>query len=141
MRLGLIVAAVLWASQADSETLIATRTLRAQSILTASDVAVAPETVSGSLTDIADVIGMEARVAIYQGRPIRQADLGPPAIIDRNQIVALNYLAGALVITAEGRALGRGGVGDQIRVMNVASRTTVTGVVTADGSVRVLGNN
>lgn len=122
---------------ARGETLVAARTLRAQTVLGPEDVAVVDGAVPGTATDPAEVLGLETRVAIYQGRPIRAADLGPPAIVDRNQAVMLIYAAGPLTITAEGRALGRGGVGDRVKVMNIASRTTLSGVVAGDGTVRV----
>ena len=138
MRTWISLCLVIAAVPASAETLVAARTLRAQMIVTPDDVLTQPGTVPGVLTDATEAVGLETRVAIYQGRPIRPADLGPPAIVDRNQIVALSYVAGALTITAEGRALARGGVGDRIRVMNVASRTTVSGIVAADGSVRVM---
>lgn len=128
---------VLLAWPAVAETLVASRTLRAQTIVSPNDFIVAPGTVPGSATDPSEVLGLETRVVIYQGRPIRKADLGPPAIVDRNQMVMLTYQAGPLNIAAEGRALARGGIGDRIRVMNIASRTTVTGMVAEDGSVWV----
>jgi flagella basal body P-ring formation protein FlgA len=139
MRFG-IVLIVVSAMPVSAETLVAARTLRAQTIVAADDLNVAAGTVPGTATDPAEVIGLETRVAIYQGRPIRPADLGPPAIVERNQMVVLSYVAGPLTIVAEGRALGRGGAGDSIRVMNTASRTTVWGIVAADGSVRVTGD-
>lgn len=138
MRRVLTLLCVALAAPAAAETLVAVRTLRAQTILTPDDLSVVAGVVPGTASDPTEVIGLETRVAIYQGRPIRPADLGPPAIVDRNQSVVLSYVAGPLTITAEGRALGRGGVGDRIKVMNVASRTTVTGIVAADGSVRVM---
>jgi flagellar basal body P-ring formation protein FlgA len=76
-------------------------------------------------------------VTIYAGRPIRAADIGAPALVERNQIVPLVYAAGGLQITAEGRALDRGGEGDVIRVMNLSSRVQVTGIVDETGAVRV----
>lgn len=138
MRLVLTLLCAALAAPATAETLVAVRTLRAQTILTPDDLTVVAGVVPGTASDPTEVIGLETRIAIYQGRPIRPADLGPPAIVDRNQSVVLSYVAGPLTITAEGRALGRGGVGDRIKVMNVASRTTVTGIVAADGSVRVM---
>jgi flagella basal body P-ring formation protein FlgA len=65
--------------------------------------------------------------------------IGPPALIARNQIVTLFYHSGPLVIAAEGRALGRAGPGDALRVMNLSSRSTVTGFVRPDGTVLVSG--
>ncbi len=122
-----------------ADTVVAQRTIRAQTIIMPDDVALAAMDVPGTLGRLDDAVGLEARVAIYSGRPIRAGEVGPPSVIERNQIVVLAYQAGALAIATEGRALGRGGIGDAIRVMNIASRTTVSGVIAEDGSVRVLG--
>lgn len=135
MRAALLL--LLLADTAQAESVIAARTLRAMSVLGPEDLALQPGDVPGALTDISLAIGQEARVALYAGRPIRAADIGPPAIIDRNQIVPLAFALDGLDIRAEGRALARGGVGDVIRVMNISSRTTVSGRIAEDGTVRV----
>ena len=132
-----LVLALLAAAPAPAETLVAARVLRAQTVLTAADVTVDGQTVPGALTDPRDAIGLETRVAIYPGRPVLLADLGPPAIIERNQTVPLAYRRGPLVIRTEGRALERGGVGDTIRVMNTASKAIVLATIAADGSTQV----
>lgn len=124
-------------SAAMADSLVATRTIRAQSVVQADDVTLVAAEIPNALGEVADAVGLEARVAIYAGRPISAADLGPAAIIDRNQIVSLAYQSGALAILTEGRALSRGGVGDVIRVMNLASHSTVSGRVSADGTVLV----
>lgn len=124
---------------APADTLVATRTIRAMSPIGPEDVAVADREVPGGLRTPDAAVGMEARVVLYAGRPIRSGDVGPPALIERNQIVALSYRRGALVIQAQGRALARAGAGDTIRVMNTDSRNTVTGTVTAAGTIRVAG--
>jgi len=92
----------------------------------------------GALSDPDSVIGMESRVVLYAGRPIRSEDIGFPAIVERNQIVMVYYRQGALNIAMEGRALARAGVGDRLRVMNLESRNSVTGTVAEDGSIVVL---
>jgi flagella basal body P-ring formation protein FlgA len=139
MRLAATLAFALLALPAAAETLVATRTIRAQAIIEPQDLTFAAIATPGALDDPSDVIGMEARVVLYAGRPIRPGDIGPPAIVERNQIVALVFRQGPLTIAAEGRALARGGAGDMIRVMNLASRSTVTGFVDPDGSVSVSG--
>jgi flagella basal body P-ring formation protein FlgA len=115
--------------------LVATRMIRAQTVLSAEDVAAVEATIPGALTDIADAVGLEARVTLYPGRPVRAGDLGPPALVDRNATVFLAYRSGGLTILAEGRALERAGVGDLLRVMNLASRRTVVGRLGPDGMV------
>ena len=82
-------------------------------------------------------VGLETRVTLYAGRPVRPGDIGPAAAVERNQIVLLRYRRGALMIETEGRSLDRAPPGERIRVMNLASRTVVTGRVTATGLVEV----
>ncbi|AXQ95180.1 flagellar basal body P-ring formation protein FlgA [Cereibacter azotoformans] len=125
------------ASPAPADTVVATRTIRALEVLGPGDLALRPETLPGTLTEPAQAIGLEARVTLYAGRPVGIGDVGPPGIVNRNQIVPLAYSLGALEIRAEGRALARGGVGDVIRVMNLSSRSTVSGRIADDGSVHV----
>jgi flagella basal body P-ring formation protein FlgA len=120
-----------------ADSIVATRTVRALTVLTEADMTLVAAEIPGAMTDLDAALGQEARVTLYAGRPIRPGDLGPPATVDRNQIVTLAYEASGLGILTEGRALERGGTGDVIRVMNVASRSTVSGQIDADGSVRV----
>ncbi|MGI1662055.1 flagellar basal body P-ring formation chaperone FlgA [Palleronia sp. KMU-117] len=127
------------APAAAAETVLAARTIRAQALIGPEDITIVDAVVPGMLQAGDPIIGMEARVVLYAGRPIRPADIGPPAIVDRNGIVVLVYRQGGLSIETEGRALGRGGVGDRLRVMNLSSRTTVTGEVREDGTVLVGG--
>ncbi|WP_132542119.1 flagellar basal body P-ring formation chaperone FlgA [Rhodovulum euryhalinum] len=137
MRAMLLLGALCAACPAPAEMLVATRTIRGQTILGPADVAVAEGEMPGALIDPAEAIGQEARVNLYAGRPILAGDIGAPAIIERNQIVTLLYRNGAVNIAADARALDRAGVGDALRVMNLASRNTVTGYVAPDGTVTV----
>lgn len=136
MRL-LVVIACLAATPAVSDTVVAARTLRAQSIVGPSDITIVAGDVIGTYVSREEVIGLEARNVLYAGRPVRIDDLGPPAIIDRNQIVSVIYDTGGMRILAEGRALGRAGVGDVLRVMNLASHTVISGKVQENGQVNV----
>lgn len=133
----LFLSILLLSTPAMADSVIATRVIRAQTILTESDMSIASAEISGALTQIHEAIGFETRVTLYPGRPIRAADIGPPALVDRNQTVTLLYNVGALGITTEGRALARGGLGDVIRVMNMSSRTMLLGRIAEDGAVHV----
>ncbi|HOZ31340.1 MAG TPA: flagellar basal body P-ring formation chaperone FlgA [Tabrizicola sp.] len=135
MRVLLILVALTGPAMADS--LVATRTIRAQTVIGPDDMALVDAALPGALDDPALALGLEARVAIYAGRPIRSQDLGAPALVDRNQLVSLIYLSGGLAISTEGRALERGAEGDVVRVMNLGSRTTVNGRVGPDGAIYV----
>ena len=132
----ILVPCPLWA-----DSLVATRVIAPQTELTADDITAVAMDIPGAMSDAAAVIGQEARVAIYPGRPIRAGDLGQSALVERNQIIPLAYVAGGLTILTEGRALSRGGVGEVIEVMNLASRATVSAEIGADGVARVGPNS
>ncbi len=135
--LALGLAALCPAAAAAADTLVAARTLRAQTLITAGDLQLLPGATPGALADPAQAIGREARVVLYAGRPIRPSDLGAPALVDRNDRVVLAFETGGLAIRTEGRALGRAGAGEAVQVMNLGSKTVVTGLVLANGTVRV----
>ena len=125
------------AAPAQAQSVIAARTLRAQTVISAQDVTLSEATIPGAYTALDEVIGLETRVALYAERPVRSGEVGPPALVERNQIVPLIYQTGSLLIQAEGRALDRAGIGETIRVMNLASRQTVSGRIRADGTIAV----
>lgn len=120
-----------------ADTVVAARTIPALTLIGPSDVLISDGDVPGSAQDVSEVVGMEARVALYAGRPIRPGDVGSPAIVERNQIITLHYQNHGLMISTEGRALGRAGPGDLVRVMNLSSRSTVTAKIGADGAAYV----
>lgn len=136
MNWAALLGLILVALPARADTIVALRTIRAQEILGPADLQIQPGPGPSDLS-LDDLIGKEARVALYPGRPVRVADVGPPALIDRNQIVPLIYVRGGLRIVTEGRALARAGAGEPVRVMNLASRANLTGRVTSDGQVLV----
>lgn len=140
MKLGLImlsVAACVIPEILRADIVMATRTIRAQSVIMPGDLTMADAEMPGAAEEVGQVVGQEARVAIYAGRPVRLADIGPPAVIERNQLVPLVFQKNGLQITAEGRSLSRAAPGERVRVMNLSSRTTVSGWVAPDGTVFV----
>lgn len=128
---------LLLADPLQADTLVATRLIRAAQVLGPGDVAHSDLRVPGGATDMAQVEGMEARVAIYPGRPVRLSELGPAAVIERNDLVSLVFRRGALTIVTDGRALDRGAIGASVQVMNISSRQSVQGVVLHGGLVDV----
>lgn len=138
MRAAVLIGAVLMAAtSATADIVVATQVIRATTIITPDLVGVKKGNSIGVYSDLAMVVGFEARRSIYPGRPIRKGDVGSPALIERNEIVSLIYSGAGLSIATDGRSLDRAGVGERLRVMNLGSRTTVTGTVMADGSVHV----
>lgn len=131
------LALVVFAQSAAADVVTPTRTIRPGALITSTDLTVKAGERPGTFDRLSDVIGQEARTALYAGRPIPFEAIGPPAIVNRNQIVPLFFNVGSLMISTEGRALERGGVGDRVRIMNLSSRATLFGFVQADGTIKV----
>lgn len=136
---GLLVALFHAEAFAGAETVVATRTLRADTVIGYADVALKDGLTPGALSQLEDAVGLEVKRNVYAGQPLLPTDLGPPAILLRNDTVVLSYYRGGLAIVTEGRVLGRAGIGESVRVMNLNSRASVTGTVLPDGSVEVTG--
>lgn len=134
-----LIVALLIPCAARADSMVATRLIVAGTLISAADVALAKARIPGALDSLDAALGQTARVNIYAGHPIRADNLGTPVLVKRNQSVALRYNAGTLAIVAEGRALGAGGQGDVIRVLNTGSKTTLTGQILPDGTIAVKG--
>ncbi|HMG79621.1 MAG TPA: flagellar basal body P-ring formation chaperone FlgA, partial [Xanthobacteraceae bacterium] len=65
------------------------------------------------------------------------ADLMKPEIVARNDTVTIVYQAPGIVLTLRGQAQEAGALGDTIGVLNVESKRTVQGVISAPGRVTV----
>lgn len=120
-----------------ADVVVAARTIPAQTLIGPEHLAIRDAKVPGTVSDPSLIIGLEARVALYAGRPIRTGDVGPPAVVERNQLITLHYQNNGLMISTDGRALGRAGPGEIIRVMNLSSRSTVNARIGSDGAAYV----
>ncbi len=140
MRISLLIAALLVVSQPSISAagmLVAVHPIRPRTIVTTNDFEIVDGETAGAIDDIGDVLGLETKVALYPGKPIFADQLGPHASIERNELITLSFRRGALFIVTEGRALDRGGAGEIIRVMNISSKTTLSGRILEDGTVEV----
>ena len=86
---------------------------------------------------LSSIIGKAARRALYPGKAITLSDTAPLQVVDRNDIVQVEFTKGLLELSASGRALGAGGIGETIRVMNMDSRSIISGVIIEEGKVKV----
>ncbi len=110
-------------------------------VLKASDLIVVrrpkSESDGGSISDIADAVGLAARHELRPSQPLHATDLMRPNIIQRNDTVTIVYQAPGLVLTLRGRAQEAGALGDSIGVLNVESNRVIQGIVSAPGRVTV----
>ncbi|MCE0503894.1 MULTISPECIES: flagellar basal body P-ring formation chaperone FlgA [unclassified Roseivivax] len=93
---------------------------------------------SFALTDRDKLIGMEVRSLLTTGRAVMAQAVQEPLVIRRGQSVAIRLNDGRLVLSAPGRALRDAHAGEEIKVVNTVSNTTVTGYATKNGDVEIL---
>jgi flagella basal body P-ring formation protein FlgA len=116
---------------------VAVRRLEPGDVITADDVRVtqvAERRLAGTVErDIADVVGQTPKRTIVAGQPVETADVGAPIMVPKGATVVLVLETPNMSLTAQGLALGSGGRGDVIQVMNPLSRAIVAARVTGAG--------
>ncbi|WPY94903.1 flagellar basal body P-ring formation chaperone FlgA [Limimaricola variabilis] len=83
------------------------------------------------------VIGMQVRRMLPEGRPVMVQSVMQPLVIERGDEVAISFTDGALRLKAPGRALSDAHRGQEVRIVNTSSNTTLTGIAAAEGLVEI----
>ncbi len=94
---------------------------------------------AGTVTNLAAVKNMEARRMLHAGEALRADDVRHPIVVTRGQTVTMLFHAPGVELTAMGRSMGEGGVGDTVTVQNPSSFRMIVGVVSAPGTVVATG--
>lgn len=87
------------------------------------------------ITDASVIVGKSVRRRLRPGTPLRTGDLREPVAVAKGALVAMIYKTERLLLSAVGKALDAGAIGDTIRVTNTRSRQTIEAVVTRPGEV------
>lgn len=95
--------------------------------------------VSGLPTKMDEIKGMQARRVLAAGQPFRNDDVRRPIMITKGQTVTMEFEEPGVELTAMGRAMSEGGVGDTVTIQNPASYRMISAIVTAPGTVRATG--
>lgn len=85
------------------------------------------------------LVGKLARRTLLPGTPIPINAVAEPRAVSNGGKVRVVFSQEGLEITTYATALQNGGVGDVISIRNLDSGQTISGIVQADGSVRVGG--
>jgi len=91
---------------------------------------------SGVATSMDALRGMEARRMLRAGEIVRNDDVRHPVVVAKGTVVTMTFEAPGVTLTASGRAMNEGGVGDTITVQNPASFRQISCIVTGPGAVR-----
>ncbi|MAL99929.1 MAG: flagella basal body P-ring formation protein FlgA [Alteromonadaceae bacterium] len=91
-----------------------------------------------TVTNHDDLVGMEVRRMLTQGRPIMTQSVSLPIIIGRGDRISIRYDDGMLALSAPGKALSEAHKGQEVRVVNLASNTSLTGIAVEKGIVEIV---
>lgn len=87
------------------------------------------------------IVGKSARRPIGAGVVLKAVELQTPEVVVKNSLVTIRLETDRMVLTAQGRAMESGALGEAIRVVNTKSNSIVSAEVTARGIVRVAPND
>jgi flagella basal body P-ring formation protein FlgA len=123
------------------EVVTAARTIERGVVLKESDVMIdrrpRSEMTRDTIIDADQAVGLAARATLQPGRPLRNAELMKPEMIQRNEMVTLAFEMPGIKLTVRGKAAEGGAEGDTISVLNEQTKRTIQGVVVAPGRVVV----
>lgn len=92
---------------------------------------------SFTISDADKLVGKEVRSLLAKGRPVMVQAVQEPLVIARGEEVSIIYRDGPLQLSAPGRALRDAHAGQDIKVVNLASNSTLAGIAVAHGRVEV----
>ena len=91
----------------------------------------------GSLVNADDIVGLSAKRQLRAGIALRSGDFEKPIVVRKGDTVTMVFRAPGVELTARGKAMTAGGIGDTVAVLNAQSHKQVDAVVTGSGSVTV----
>ncbi len=91
----------------------------------------------GYFSNIDAVSGMLSKRTLRQGTPVTPDMVDLPDLVQRGQLLKIRLVRPGIQVEIKGEALSRGHLGEQIRVRNTQSGTTLFAEVIGDGLVQV----
>lgn len=83
------------------------------------------------------LLGMEMRRGVNAGTVFTADLLSAPEVVARGDHVVITAQTNGFSVRSRGKALGSGGIGEQVTVENLSSTRTVRAEITAPGQVRI----
>jgi flagella basal body P-ring formation protein FlgA len=90
---------------------------------------------SGTVTSANDLVGMQTRRMLHAGESVRLEDVRRPTLVVKGSTVTMIFEAPGVTLTAAGRAMSEGGLGETVTVQNPVSFRQVSAIVTGPGQV------
>lgn len=90
-----------------------------------------------AVRDVANLVGKSPRRPIRAGESVLGNELRAPILVPKNSLVTIRLQTARMILTAQGRAMEPGAMGDVIRVMNTKTSKIISASVTESGAVEV----
>ncbi len=84
------------------------------------------------------LVGMTVRRPARTDKPINNNDVSAPIAVAKGDAVTMTVRTRAMILSAGGKALENGGIGDTIRVINSKTRLTVDAKIVRAGQVEII---
>jgi flagellar basal body P-ring formation protein FlgA len=85
--------------------------------------------------DPARIIGLAAQRTLRPGEPLRERDVKPRVVVAKGTLVTMLVRTDSMMLSAQGRALEDGAMGQAIRAINTQTNRTVEAEVLGPGVV------
>lgn len=92
----------------------------------------------GTATTMESVVGRQTRRVLRTGFGMRTDDVRAPIMVSKGTTVTMIFDAPGITLTATGKAMSEGGIGETVTVQNPASYRQISAVVTGPGTVKAL---
>ena len=92
---------------------------------------------AGTVKEMVELDGMVAARALRAGVPVLRTQIKMDYPVQRNESVRFTFKRGGIELAGNGTSLDEGGLGETVRVLNTATRATLSGVVVGEGEVEV----
>ena len=127
------------AQGADMRIVVPSHAIPRGTIITDTDLAyqaVDPASVqAGIVTSMNDLDGMQARRVLRAGEPVRPDDVRKPILVTKGSTVTMTFAVPGIQLTAVGKAMSEGGMGETVTVLNPISYRQIACTVTGAGTV------
>lgn len=95
----------------------------------------AARTGTGAVTSMDQLKGKQARRFLHAGEPVRGDDVRAPILVAKGSTVTMTFVAPGITLTATGKAMSEGGMGETVTVLNPVSYREIAATVTGAGAV------
>ncbi|MDE2464056.1 MAG: flagellar basal body P-ring formation protein FlgA [Alphaproteobacteria bacterium] len=133
------IAPVAAAGQKTVRIVVPTHNIARGAMITAGDLAYAnvpPALAYGDVVaDMSTLEGKEARRYLEANQPLHASDVRAPILVAKGSTVTMVFSAPGISLTAIGKAMSQGGMGETVTVLNPVSYRQISAVVTGPGTV------